>query len=73
MPSAYDMFTQVHNEKIVNFIRQKDKQTQYTLSNCAGAKRIGASGIEDGKKIVTWIGGGDQLQKDYPNLLVQKK
>jgi len=32
---------------------------------------MGASGIADGKKIVTWIGGGEQLQKDYPNLLVQ--
>ena len=24
-----------------------------------------------GHKIVTWIGGGEQLQKDYPNLKVQ--
>lgn len=32
---------------------------------------IGASGIADGKKIVTWIGGGAQLQKDYPTLKVQ--
>ena len=32
---------------------------------------IGASGIADGKKIVTWIGGGVDLQKNYPNLKVQ--
>ncbi len=71
VPSAYDMYAQVHNERIVDFIREKNKQTRYTVSNCAGAQLIGESGIADGKKIVTWIGGGEQLQKDYPNLKVQ--
>jgi transcriptional regulator GlxA family with amidase domain len=41
------------------------------VSNCAGAQLIGASGIADGKKIVTYIGGGKELQKEYPKLLVQ--
>ena len=71
VPSAYDMYAQVHNDKIVNFIREKDKETKYMVSNCAGAQLIGESGIADGRKIVTWIGGGEQLQKDYPNLKVQ--
>lgn len=71
VPSAYDMYAQVHNEKIVNFIRKKNEETEYTVSNCAGAQLIGQSGIADGYKIVTWIGGGVQLQKDYPNLKVQ--
>lgn len=71
IPSAYDMWAQVHNENIVEFITQKNEETTYTVSNCAGAQLIGASGIADGKKIVTWIGGGEQLQKDYPNLLVE--
>jgi len=71
VPSAYDMSAQVHNDKIVDFIREKNKETTYVVSNCAGAQLIGKSGIADGKKIVTWIGGGEQLQKDYPNLKVQ--
>jgi len=71
VPSAYDMYAQVHNERIVDFIREKNSETEYTISNCAGAQLIGASGIADGKKIVTWIGGGEQLQKDYPKLKVQ--
>ena len=71
VPSAYDMYTQVHNPKIVNFIREQNKNTKYTVSNCAGAHLIGESGIADGKKIVTWIGGGEELQKNYPNLKVQ--
>jgi len=71
VPSAYDMYAQVHNEKIVDFIKEKDKETKYTVSNCAGAQLIGASGIAKGRQIVTWIGGGEQLQKDYPELKVQ--
>lgn len=71
IPSAYDMYAQVHNDKIVNFIKEKNNETKYIISNCAGAQLIGKSGIADGHKIVTWIGGGEQLQKDYPNLKVQ--
>ena len=71
VPSAYDMYAQVHNEKIVAFITEKNKETKYMVSNCAGAQLIGKSGIADGHKIVTWIGGGEQLQKEYPNLKVQ--
>ncbi len=71
VPSAYDMYSQVHNTAIVDFIKSKNEETQYTVSNCGGAQLIGASGIASGKKIVTWIRGGEQLQKDYPDLLVQ--
>ena len=71
VPSAYDMYAQVHNKAIIDFIKEKNKETKYIVSNCGGAQLIGASGIADGKKIVTWIGGGKQLQIDYPNLLVQ--
>lgn len=71
VPSAYDMWFQVHNEKIVDFIKEKNKEVDFVVSNCGGAQLIGASGVADGHKIVTWIGGGPDLQKEYPNLLVQ--
>ena len=71
VPSGYDMYAQVRNQKIIEFIRKKNKETKYTVSNCAGAQLIGKSGIADGHKIVTYIGGGEELQSDYPNLKVQ--
>lgn len=71
VPSGYDMYAQIHNKKMVDFVRNKNEETKYIVSNCAGAQLIGASGIADGHKIVTYIGGGKQLQKDYPNLKVQ--
>lgn len=70
IPSAYDMYAQVHNGNLVRFIQERNKETKYTVSNCAGAQLVGKSGIADGKNIVTYIGGGKQLQMDYPNLKV---
>jgi transcriptional regulator GlxA family with amidase domain len=71
VPSGYDMYSHVRNEALVEFIRKKNKEAKYIVSNCAGAQLIGASGIADGHKIVTYIGGGKELQQQYPNLLVQ--
>lgn len=71
VPSAYDMTSQVKNKNLVEFIKSQNNNTDYTVSNCAGASLIGETGIADGKKIVTWIGGGTELQKNYPNLKVQ--
>ena len=71
VPSAYDMTLQVKNKNLVDFIKSQNNNTKYTVSNCAGASLIGESGIGNGKKIVTWIGGGEDLQKNYPLLKVQ--
>lgn len=71
VPSGYDMYTQVRNKKMLEFIKQKNEETDYVVSNCGGAQLIGASGIADGHKIVTYIGGGEELQAQYPNLKVQ--
>lgn len=71
VPSGYDMYAHVRNKELIEFIREKNKETDYVVSNCAGAQLIGESGIADGHKILTYIGGGKQLQEDYPNLKVQ--
>lgn len=71
IPSGYDMYAQVHNVEMVEFIRRKNEETSYVVSNCAGAQLVGESGIADGHKIVTYIGGGKELQETYPNLIVQ--
>lgn len=71
VPSANNMPSLVNNTSVLNFIKRKDAETTYTVSSCEGAQLIGAAGIAKEKQIVTWIGGGEQLQKDYPDLLVQ--
>ncbi|MEZ4841270.1 MAG: hypothetical protein R2821_07100 [Flavobacteriaceae bacterium] len=55
---------------MVNFIK-KQRKTEYTASHCAGASLPGEAGIADGKQVVTYCGGSEALQNDYPNVLVQ--
>lgn len=71
VPSSFKMPTLVSNTNIVSFIKTQNVNTNFTMSVCSGAQLIGEAGIADGKKIVTYIGGGNNLQKQYPNLLVQ--
>ncbi|WP_419190030.1 redoxin domain-containing protein [Stieleria marina] len=71
VPSAYDMSARVKDERLVQFIQSQNGNTKFTVSNCGGASLIGESGIAKGKKIVTWIGGGKDLQESYPQLKVQ--
>ncbi|MBB3209158.1 transcriptional regulator GlxA family with amidase domain [Rhodopirellula rubra] len=69
--SSYDMEAVVASAEIVEFVKSKGDATDFTMSNCAGAHLIGASGVADGRKIVTYIGGGELLQETYPELVVQ--
>ena len=71
VPSAYEMTDIVRNGQIVTFIKKQNVNSEFTMSNCAGSQLIGESGIADGRKIVTYIGGGQELQKKYPALTVQ--
>ncbi|SMP55580.1 DJ-1/PfpI family protein [Neorhodopirellula lusitana] len=71
VPSAYDMTATVDNDEIVRFIKKQNAHSDFTMSNCAGSQLIGESGIADGRKIVTYIGGGGDLQENYPALQVQ--
>jgi len=71
IPSSFNMGEAVKNRNIVDFIKKQNDNTLYTVSICSGASLIGEAGIADGKKIVTWIGGGADLKKNYPNLIVQ--
>jgi len=71
VPSSFKMPTLTSNTNIVSFIKMQNVNTNFTMSVCSGAQLLGEAGIADGKKVVTYIGGGKGLQKQYPNLLVQ--
>ncbi|MFY0600879.1 MAG: DJ-1/PfpI family protein [Cyclobacteriaceae bacterium] len=70
VPSSYTPADQTADKELVDFIREQNKKTDYIASHCAGAFLIGESGIADNKEIVTYVTGGEALQKDYPNLQV---
>lgn len=71
VPSSNNPEAQTKDQKLIGFIQRQNEKTSYTASHCAGAFLLGESGIADGKQIVTYCGGSEQLQQDYPNLLVQ--
>ena len=70
VPSSYNPEDQTSDKKLVEFIQEQNKTTDYIASHCAGAFLIGESGIADNKEIVTYVTGGKYLAADYPNLKV---
>ncbi|MGH1336367.1 MAG: DJ-1/PfpI family protein [Aureispira sp.] len=70
VPSSYNPTNQTSDKKLVDFIKEQNKTTEYIASHCAGAFLIGESGIAANKEIVTYVTGGEGLKKDYPNLKV---
>jgi transcriptional regulator GlxA family with amidase domain len=70
VPSSNNPAEQIKDEILINFIKAQHKATDFIASHCAGAFMLGESGVADGKQIVTFCSGGDQLQADYPKLQV---
>ncbi|WP_430965672.1 DJ-1/PfpI family protein [Spongiimicrobium sp. 2-473A-2-J] len=70
VPSSYNPADQTSDSKLVAFVREQNKTTDYVASHCAGAFIIGETGIADGREIVTYVTGGKALQADYPALKV---
>lgn len=70
VPSSYNPENQTKDLKLINFIKEQNKTTDYIASHCAGAWLIGEAGIADNKEIVTYVTGGEYLKSDYPNLKV---
>jgi len=70
VPSSYHPENQTQDKELVEFIKEQNKGTDYIASHCAGAFLIGESGVADNKEIVTYVCGGNDLKKEYPNLIV---
>lgn len=70
VPSSYNPVDQTSDKKLVEFVKEQNKTTEYIASHCAGAFLIGETGIADNKEIVTYVTGGELLKADYPNLKV---
>ena len=71
VPSSMNPNNQKQKQTLIDFIQLQDQKTDYTASHCAGAFLLGEAGIAEGKQVVTYCGGSETLQKDYPSLLVQ--
>lgn len=70
VPSSYNPTKQTSDKKLIDFIKEQNKTTDYIASHCAGAWLIGEAGIAENKEIVTYVTGREYLKADYPNLKV---
>ncbi len=70
VPSSYNPTVQTSDKKLVEFVKEQNKTTEYIASHCAGAFLIGETGIADNREIVTYLTGGELLKSEYPNLKV---
>jgi len=70
VPSSYNPADQTSDKKLVEFVQEQNKTTEYIASHCAGAFLIGEAGIADNKEIVTYVSGRESLKASYPNLKV---
>ncbi|WP_428740459.1 DJ-1/PfpI family protein [Tenacibaculum sp.] len=71
VPSSMNPDKQKQNQTLIDFIQRQDQKTDYIASHCAGAFLLGEAEVAEGKQIVTYCGGSETLQKEYPSLLVQ--
>lgn len=71
VPSSYEPEKQYTDKKLISFIQDRYDGLDYVASHCAGAFTLGATGLIDDKEVVTYITGGDLLQKEFPLLKVQ--
>jgi len=72
VPSSYSMKPLLNNKALINFITAQSKQVDWLASNCSGAYLLAEAGLLDGKRATTWAGGESDLQKNYPDVLVQE-
>ena len=54
------------NAALLDWVRERDRSTELTLSVCTGALVLGAAGLLDGKRATTHHGAYDELRRAAP-------
>lgn len=72
VPSSYSMKPLLKNKALIEFIKTQGASVDWLASNCSGVLLLAEAGLLNGKKATTWAGGETDMQKDYPNVLVQE-
>lgn len=63
---------EIHNEIVLNWIKERMKNVQLMASVCTGAFLLAKAGLLDGKRVTThWI-DIDRLEKEFPEVIVER-
>ncbi|MGG4443040.1 DJ-1/PfpI family protein [Brevibacillus fortis] len=63
---------EVHNEQVINWIREQMQQVELMASVCTGAFLLAKAGLLTGKKATTHWASLERLEKEFPEVIVQK-
>ncbi|MED1783487.1 DJ-1/PfpI family protein [Brevibacillus fortis] len=63
---------EVHNEQVINWIREQMQQVELMASVCTGAFLLAKAGLLTGKKATTHWVSLERLEKEFPEVIVQK-
>ena len=63
---------EIHNKTLLPWIQARANDTAIVASVCTGAFLLAEAGLLNGKKATTHWMDADRLEKDYPEILVQR-
>jgi len=73
VPSAeHNMDSDLKDEKLINFVKERGKQAQYIMSLCDGAFVLAQAGLLDGLKCTTFPKDIQRFREMFPHLEVQE-
>lgn len=62
--------TSLENEKFIQWLRERSKDTKIMMSVCTGAMMLAKAGLLDDKEATTWYGAIDRLKDAAPKTVV---
>lgn len=62
---------EIHNEKVIEWIKERSKEVKLIASVCTGAFLLAKSGLLDGKRATTHWMDTDRLAREFPRVTVQ--
>lgn len=63
---------EVHNEQVIQWIREQMQQVELMASVCTGAFLLAKAGLLTGKRATTHWASLERMEKDFPEVVVQK-
>lgn len=63
---------EIHNDTIINWIREQSTKVKLVASVCTGAFLLAKAGLLDGRKATTHWMDIDRLEREYPQIDIQR-
>jgi transcriptional regulator GlxA family with amidase domain len=70
--SKHNMDSDLEDERLINWVRDRGEKAQYILSLCDGAFILARAGLLDGMEATTFPGDIDAFEKRFPRVKVHR-